>query len=535
MKFLQALLQLDKKAFASWFEKKRAVKFTVIGSAILLFVGISLGVYWLSNIFFINLLEYEIYGRLFGQYLLHASFLILLWFGIASSTVATITTHAGNKHSLSFLLTMPIPSWTFVLYNLLRTVITNTLLLFFITLPLSIAWGQTFAAINISCLLTTLLVTLAIAAISATLGILTAYCLLTVPPKLSGFAPLAGFLIFFLGLVGIVSFAFPKNLLFVAGSSSENFLSLFNTLPLNSPYLISRYTVEAFTQGGLHNNLITLSSTVILISIGYLMQLSIFSLATKKSREHANQKNLLLPSQTHLANSHSPLLIKDTLSIVRVPQEIGYTLFLFGLVAFFMVFAQTTNWSRVYASGYFAQAIIFNLAWIAFFTSTLCLRLVFPLMAREGHEGWFLFSLPLKKKQVLRNKTLFALLTGLALAVFWTVFLLTLPLSSLNRSYLIFTSIILTVFTATFHVLMGSIRPDFAQGDRPENTSTTEMGILTLVISTAATVGICYLLYQVLLNKIRYNLALAITLLITGLIILFSYRFARRSLKNYEF
>jgi len=171
-----------------------------------------------------------------------------------------------------------------------------------------------------------------------------------------------------------------------------------------------------------------------------------------------------------------------------------------------------------------SQLAIFSFVWLAFFTTAFLLRLVYPLMAKEGPNAWYIFTLPISKLRILCYKLILGSTLSIPLLLFSFILWYVLPIAGVNKFFIALVAGITIVLLTFINVFLGSILPNFKQGDDPEKVSTSGMGLLSFFSSVATTCFISWYLYAVLRNAISIE-TVFISLFTIGLLIFTAFFF----------
>jgi len=125
--------------------------------------------------------------------------------------------------------------------------------------------------------------------------------------------------------------------------------------------------------------------------------------------------------------------------------------------------------------------VVFSFIALLFFATAYTLRIVFPLMAREGRAAWYIFTLPISSKHTLQSKILLGILLIMPYVLFslalWMMLKVSYPLEI--TGYSLFLLLCISIVNAS----MGAIYPNFHESENAEKISTSGMGILCLLIS----------------------------------------------------
>jgi len=353
----------------------------------------------------------------------------------------------------------------------------------------------------------------------------------------------SGLLVFFFLLILIFKLIFPAAMAGLADSSAENFYRIYNSLPLASYFIPTNWLSRVMTQGDVFGYLSSLILVIISIIIFFYVQKDKFiknftGLNEIKQSPDEKAGGLILFKNWGIEKKYSGinvLIIKDILSVLRVPAESGYAVFIYLMMfSFFMFFAfvqiplqaEKDIWGRL---------VVFSFLWLVFFGEAYLLRLSYPLMAREVEIFWFLFSQPLKMKNIINSKLITSFILLLPLVLFSTVIWVFLPFAGDKRLLLIFISIFTLTVLGMVNTLAGVVKPYFSLGSEPEKTSTSLGGIATLLTATVICTGISYLMYNYFLGKIYLSDLLLFLAIVVFLPVAMIMYLGQNIIRRYEY
>ena len=530
MKLGQILLKLEFCEIKRWFKTQTVSKLLVIagfGGVLSFVVAV---IYALSQAYFRELLPAQEFGFLTTRYLFHAALIILAWFAWGSSLISAVTILTRPSKYLCHLVTFPIDIGQLAQWSFGKTLVTSLGLLALVLTPMAAAYTQTFTIEAPLFLLRFFLVILLTTVITAAAGTLLAYKIVFVTRRIGWGGILLGLGVLVALSIILVRLVLPPTLSQLTQSPPEMFLSLYEKLPLNQTLLPSGWLIDfLFTGFNLRFIYLTLGTLILLIfTLKYIFQ-NYYQLWLRL----AGLPHHLKLTSTLTSFGKTALLKKDLLLLFRSPEEMGYAVFLTAMGLFFFIFFLASPLVQVAESGYIYHVVIFSFVWLGFFTTAFLLRLVFPLMTREGKTAWFIFTLPLKKDTLLYAKLKIGfilvtpfLLLGVGIWRFFPFPLNNLPLTLFS---------LLTIISLTLGAgLLGSISPDFRQASDPEKVSTSAMGLITLAFSVGAIAVMTLTLSRILTNSdVRGELYLFGLGLPFTFLLLFA--LARRSLDRFEF
>ncbi|MFZ2202134.1 MAG: hypothetical protein WAV56_01925 [Microgenomates group bacterium] len=477
-----ALLWTDFLGGLRWFRNQTLGKIAITLLFAALFAFISVLIYSAGIGFLFPLTGFEVYGQFTALYLVHAAIIVTLWLGIGSSLVSTYSFLVRTDHQLDTLLTYPISQLVIVFQAFLRGLLSSLFWSLVIFLPLGLAVLRLFGAgsnpqtvFYLSLVITLIVVT------SSTIGSFLAFILAhfhrLVKPAL--YVPILA-LLYILATLFLIRYLLPNDLARLLPASAEEFLPIFSTLPLNQ---------LALPTLSLTNLLLGVWSASLFPLIAGLLLLLILTLIYEGRRLGSLRRSLasapIISFSTKIPNSlffnsNFSVSVKDIITTLRNPAEVGYGLFLLLLVLGFFLFLGSSIRATTSVRGLQSIAV-YGLAWFLFYSTAYLLRLVFPLMAREGQTAWFLFTKPVRPGKIINQKTLTALALSLPLLV---ISLMIWPFlgNGQDLGSLALTAVVFLTFVASY---LGNLFPNFRQGHDPEKVSTSAMGFFTIILLLA--------------------------------------------------
>lgn len=533
------LLLADSIIFKRWFEKEKFSKVIVLLGFAGVFGLISVSLYYFSSIFFKNLAIFENYGLITSSYILHAAIILLLYFAVGSSTTATSTFLLSGNLTRDYLLTLPIKMESLTSWLFIRSIFFNVLLLGLLVSPIVFAFANVFlGGLTIDVTLRLIFVIFSLVIISGSLGSLIAYSFLPYILGKEKFVFIMGGVVFFLSVWILMQFIFPSSLTAVYDATPDKFFILFNQLPLVSLPLPSQWFADTISKGfGIHTFYI-LITTVIISFVSLIIESETLSRLLQNLRGN-NTNRTVFGSKLRLipdfAKTKIPLIIKDLISLIRKPSEVGYMIFLLFLTCFFFLFLWRATGIHGVNPRYTQDILIFSFGWLMFFTTAFLLRLVYPLMSGEGKSFWYIFTIPVQSTKILKSKITTGLILSIPITVISFIIWLFLPYSKGHTLELVVFSLSGIVILTLFQGILGAIKPKFSLGDDKEKVSTSSMGIATLMISIFFIVFLTYGLHGVLSGKTDLYYSLGLSLII-GSIFLFLLLFIfKKSVSHYEY
>jgi hypothetical protein len=536
MKTLLSLIKLDRLSASGWFQKEKGWKLFVIILTLSVFTLVSMFIYFISRIFFFNLTQYGIYGDLIVNYIFNAGVILIFWFAVVSSIASSVSFLTINDPQKDYLLTLPVDTLYYLIWNLGKTAIINIFLLIITLFPVVLAFCNSAQIIStVDYWFRFLYISVIIVIASTSIGQLFSYFMFLHLKKLGKFGTVVSTVFFMVFTTVLVQFVFPKNLSTLGEVNTDKFFTIFMNLPLIKLQIPSKILSDTFIYGFSQSSYFLLLGVLLLIFdvifIGRRKYIELFQTLNDKG----GIKNEMKHDSTEvlkIINSQNSLLLKDWLSVIRSQSEAGYALFLFSLIIFFFIFLFRALSFSVLTNSIKIQ--IFSFVFYLFFSTAFMLRLVFPLMTREGNVIWYLFMLPIKRKRILWSKTIFAVYLSLPLLILSIIIW---PLLIRDFTSLIFIDLswIGILSLSAISVFSGSISPYFELGDDPEKASTTFLGIAALFASLAEITLLSFFLYMIMTSEITIVFGIAVSLVVSILIVFPVFLLARKKITGYSF
>lgn len=481
------LFRTDALAIRRWFAFQTVSKFLVILCFLALGLLISLVSYTFSRIFFTNLALYSQYGVLTASYILHAAIVILLWFALGSSIASTVSFFITQTRQLDFLLTQPIVARRIIGWHFIKSSLVNIVLLLFFLLPVMVPYAIAFeGGVTFSFLLRFLYVLFLIVMLINSVGIMVAYFISMILSNRRLFAGIGLALFFILGTVLLLQAIFPPEMYQLYKASPRDFLDIYYQLPLSRSYLPTfwfvRVLVDGFTEYSVYGLLLT--GIIFIFSLRYQTG-HFFAVCQRVKEQGMMYQSTILSKQASFARSRWPLLKKDLLSITRSSSETGYAFFLVSMAIFFFLFFIKSMANRSYDMPDNTVAVLFSFVWLLFFTTAYLLRLIFPLMAKEGRQRWFFLTIPLSHDHLIESKIASGMLLVIPQIFLAGIIFTLLPFTREHVLAFMIITIYSIVLLALAQGFLGTIYPNFAEGQSPERVSTSVMGIVSLLVSMA--------------------------------------------------
>lgn len=536
MNSIVALIWSDFIFIKRWFLKETIGKLLVFSAFILLFLSLSFFINLIANKFFQNLFTFERFGLLTADYIIHAVIILILWLSIASSVASTLTFLVIPNSSRDYLSILPVSSFSISFWLFLKSIIINCFFLFIVLFPLTLSFEFVFAEnVTLLYILKLIFLIVSLVTLSASIGSLIAYQLAVFIHDKFYYAAVAGIGLFFFGAYAILKIIFPTSLTALYSASPEYFEQIYYQLPLVNSLIPTNLLVNTYLNGFTIESLLLVSVIIFIAFLSISDQTNnirtiLQELRVQISKKIDKQKSVFKKS----FDIRSTLILKDWYSCIRTPSEAGYGIFLLTLVIFFFVFLSKATQTGEIERKHINDLIVFSFDWFVFFSTAFLLRLIFPLMAKEGPSFWYLFSLPIDKKEILDAKLILGLLLTIPICSFSIILWIFFPYAAEMKVLLILISIISILFLSGINSILGAIYPNFGLGYDPEKVSTGSMGIITLLLSFLATVGLSFLLYKVISGQLSGINAL-LSVIFSGIFVSsFFYVIATNQLRRYH-
>ncbi|MDO8657508.1 MAG: hypothetical protein Q7K55_02110 [Candidatus Levybacteria bacterium] len=495
------LFAADLYAIKGWFSKQTFSRIFVLLGFLIVFSFVSYGLYFFSFNFFNMLGLYRMYGFLTATYLLHASIIMLLFLIFAASLASNLAFLLNRNRQMDYLLSLPIPSVSIVTWLFIRSSFLNLILLFIVFFPICFAFARVFLESQIFFFIfrfTFVLVSLVVITNAAS-SIFGQIAALKVKGKGILYA-IFSVLIFILAGIFILKVIFPKQLFMFHRAEAEQFLSIYYSLPLSNHFLPTYWFTNYISDSNFLYGLYTAFLTISFALFSIYFQSKRFLCLTQSLKIHAEilSSKKIKSLDKKISKTKWPIMYKDFLSIIRLPSEAGYGFFLIAIGVFFFSLFSIANNVRIEKDMWQKQFIIFSFIWLLFFTTSYLLRLVFPLMAREGKNAWYIFSLPLKRDKILFSKITLGLIFSLPFIVLSVLVWILLPFGSGHIIELSIISIYSVFILALTQGSLGAIFPNFSMSESPEKISTSMMGIASLFVSIFITAVNSFVIYKLI-------------------------------------
>jgi hypothetical protein len=517
-----------------WFSTKSVSRLIVALLFFLVFGAVALGVYAMSNAFFRSLTIYGQFGQMTAQYIIHAAIIIILWLALGSSVASAGGLLVSSPPSLSYILALPVSPRALNIWLFTKAVAATFLLMIFAFVPIGAAYANAFGVWNAFFLVRILLMLFCIVLISSAVGMVAGLVSVGWFRGREYPAAVVGITVFFSAMVGILRLIFPPALSKLYDIPASMFLPLYNSLPLNNPMLPTAWMARTVTGGVSAATLVVLGLTAVVVLV--CLEIQRVQLVPTLLRIRSSGHTGRVSQKGFKAFGHTgvPLVLKDWFSIVRLPSETGYGLFLGSVAAFFFLMLSVGVGHQLREGTWVIQLTVFSFAWIAFFATAFFLRFLFPLVAREGSSAWHIFTIPIPRSRILLAKILLGVLFSVPVMVFAGLVWYLLPFAGVARTQLVGVSIVFVLILALLQVLVGAILPNFSQGNDPEKVSTSGMGLLALLVSGLLVTLTAQLIRYMMLGYVGGIFFIAILLVAGTVFLLLLWALSRELMKRWE-
>ena len=528
------LLLIDFKEIKFWFTTNTLAKRLIFLFFSLFLAVVFLGIFWYSFSFFKNLTFYQNFGFLTAKYIINVAIVSILWIGILTAFFSYYSFLLKSSQSLDYLFSLPIKKTTIADYFLIKTILSNFFFLLILFSPIVLAFGLNFGQTSILIwVIKAIVVAFILSVFANLLSVVAANFIFPYLKNREWYGSIFALLLFLFSMIGFFRLIFPKKI-FDWQNLDSSFVTIYPKLPLNYNFLPNQWLTDMITSF----DKLDLSSPPIFYLIVFFLG-TVF-LALKIYHKNFFLLYLKLKTEKKIVKPASRLfflidafLAKELFSVIRVPAQIGYGIFLTFLAGIFYLSFSSILKSDFSFRGFTISLALFCYLWFLFFSIAYFLRLVFVLMAVEGRMGWYLFSLPIKKETILQKKLIFALILTLPLIIGGFLVWLILPFPKQWFIFLAFLTSITLIILAKAQTFLGAIFPNFAQGEDPEKISTSGMGVFALFFSSIIAAHSTLALYNYLAHQDFFSTLYFIFfgLLSTSLISLL----AKEAVKKYQF
>jgi hypothetical protein len=489
MNKLLTLFRADFKQSFFWLKKHTLAKLVVIFASLSLIFGLITILFFGSFYYFWSIKFYEPYGQITSSYVVHSGLIITIWFVFLSSLAQTIQTLTKPSKELLFQMSQPISPLVNSIWLSFRTWILTTMLMLIFWLPVAVSFNAVYGSFSTTTLLG---IVFAITAfITSFIQVIATFVSLVSAPLLQYGRGWVTFLstTFLAGLTWqIITVIFPISLRELLRVEIDQFEQLFSSLPLNQPLVITGKVMSYLETGQINYLLQPLTFTICIIIAGVVANSLLISRSWQKIvSQHRTRQPFSPPIAWWYKNPHT---LKEILSLVRNTNERN-ALFLFaGLFFFFFFFLQRSLQANPTLLENSIIIASFSLGAILFIATAFLLRIVFPLLSKEGHSGWYLLRESAQPSQIYYTKTGFAkYIIGIVIVLVNLGWIL-MPLAYELRQNLIVFSTIGFILIGWLNASLGMLVFEWEKGDNPDQVSTSGIGLLTLCLSLFVISGV---------------------------------------------
>ncbi len=540
MKTAAILRATDFREIKSWFAVQTGSKLAVLAGFILVIAGLEVGLFSGMGYYFRTLAAAQDFGYHTADYIIRATFLVVMWLGIGSSAAATANLFFTKNKNLAYLLTLPVDISDLVRWQTQKTITFNTFLLAVLLAPLLLAFRLTFVGyFDLVFILRAVLGLFGLALVATALGGSIGFLLVAETGRSTLTRSLLHVGVFLGIMVLIFRLVFPPALASLTRATPSAFYPLYQSLPLARSWVPTNWLAGLITVGTPVDWLLSAALVIFLLKFYLWLECRLF-LTTYWQVNSRPQEQLGFIFETSRLDfaRQTPLralMTKDLSAVIRSPGEIGYGVFLASLVVFFFGLFSRVSLPAGTPLSWIILLQVFAFLGLVFFTNTFLLRLAFPDMAKEGETAWYLFTQPLAPEKLWLSKVLLAQLLILPfLFVAATVWLF---LSFTGRYYLLLAgcSLIMIIIITLLQAFLGLINPNFSESHSAEKISTSYMGLITLVITTTLALGVAAGLDQYLSGNAFGILTITGSVIIGLVLVGILGAVSRSGLRRYEF
>lgn len=529
MTALLSLFKADLLQARYWLKKHTIAKILVVWASLLVLIGLVNAIFWGSFSYFWSIKFYEPYGQLTASYVLHSGFILTTWFVFLSAFVQAVKSLIKPSPNLIYLMSQPLKPTIIGTWLIFRSWMANTFLMILFWLPVALSYNfvyQVFStpSLIINIILITTLTTTFVQVISATLSLILAPLFkgkeaILILGGVIGFSSVTG---------GIIALIFPLSLRDLLKIDISQFDQLFANLPLNQAWVVSGNIIKFLETASYSYLLLPFLLSIFFISIGLILYYLLLIKSWQKILSQAYVTHAWTPPFRWWYKK--PLLLKESLSLLRNNSERNSIMFFFSLLGFFFYFLRRSLNINPDLSQNTQSLTAFSLGTILFITTAFLLRIVFPLLTREGQSAWYLLREPQGTLAIQKTKSQFGrFLTTLFLIIILSGWLL-MPLPMELKQRLIVFSTIGVLILGWLNTSMGLMMTDWEKGSDPEQVSTSGLGIITLILSLSIIAGIVMSFTNLIDTHWTNTLIIVVFALLLGL-----HRLARYKAKNYQY
>lgn len=535
-----ALLRLDFLRIRNWFRSYIGTKIFVLAGFALVMAFIVAIEYLMALAFFRFTATQQEFGRAVAHYSINAALLLLFLLAVGSS----ITANAGALYRpsfLRFLITLPISQGKLFTARLASALYQSTWVIVLLLTPILVAFGNSFYQ-GPDFALRSLIILLLLALSTQAIGGILTVLLVKRFGRLSRISLAVMFILIIAGSLLLMRFLFPPAFfkLYYAQDWPQ-FQKQLDQLPLWSTSLPTNWLAKTLTDSWSLATIKAVLGTIVVVIASFWVGNSVYLTSWRAAHEgrflagKEVSKTIKASNFPQLLQTPTgTLLLNELLSVIRSPAEAAYAAFLTSLTVILLFMMRSVPALEKAAPDLLPAVYGLSLVGLSYLFMTLTARLVYPLIAREKHSFWLLFSIPVKRESILASKVGFSLLLILpsfVLAFFASGFM-QLPQTLRMTFYLLVLVTCATV--ALVQLFFGTIAPNFAESDNLEAASTSGSGLGAISLSLIY-IGISgFAFYKVAIGSTKPMTAL---MLMSGLAAVWLgslYLLARRALHRYD-
>lgn len=494
----RTLLSNDMLAVRRWFIRQRGSKLAVIAGFMLVVLLTAVGSFSIGLVYFRNLTGFGIYGQATAAYLLHAAILVTSFLAVGSAAASTLSFLFAKNRGIEYLKALPIDDGVILRWLLIKSSVVSISLLSVLMIPVLVSYAVGMKQIlTPEYILRSLLLIASLVIICQSIGSLVAFIIIPFIKQRTRYIFVAAIFCMLFAVLILLKVIFPTGLIQLYFADTDKFWQIYNGLPLSNSYLPTLWLTLIVVSKDMLPVFASVGFALFIGALSYVYQRAAYTRIYQEI--HAApfaHNNSTVAGKAVAFRRIDPLIMKDILSVVRTPSEASYVLFLIGLAAFFfLLILYTGSFRYVHGNLWSPGLITFSLGWLLFFTTSFLLRLVFPLMARECSQSWYMFTLPLAASRLVISKVTASLVVSMVFMIFAVVLWLVVPIGMLYKMILILWSVWSIGVLVLIHAAFGMIRPNFEDGTDPEKVSTSSQGMAALALSMLVTGGVCYVVY----------------------------------------
>lgn len=453
------------------------------------FLGLCLSLSFILGLvclsFFYTMSSYDAVGLLTSRYLVNAGLLVLILLGIGSALINQLSWLVHSSAERTYLQVQPVTSAPLIMHQQLKSVSASFSLASLFVCPAWISYRLIFD-LPLS-FLSLGSVVLVLSLLSHAAANLLAPFIVASTQRIPRMVVIGLICLFFGGTgIGVTRLVLPATLRVLYASQPEDFIPIYQQLPLNHPLSPTGWLAQTLTQSinPVTYLLLILVIVIYTASLAVLIQGYRPELINSRTRYSLGSRLRLGASTTHTFTRYPPLIEYQVRRLIRNDRELGYAFFLLLLAGFFFILLSQAKNLRQFETHYAAELFSFVLAWLQFFSIAFLLRFSFPLVSQLGSDIWLLLTAPRPRQFVVTASLLTSLLLGLPLVVIALVAWSILPFSGSIRVFGLLFSLASMVGLCLLQAIFGSLHPAFELASKPEQVTTTNLGLLSFIVST---------------------------------------------------